>query len=340
MNEIIKKRFDKAREENDFITITQLAKEYPIPSDIREELYEHIIPTTPTQMVKFEREIKVKQTFKEFFTKYNLPIDRLEEAKKAPTFIVQSTDNCIYDEEIILLTIVLQKIMKKSPIQLLYSIYHNYCPLTIVNNQRGFHGLVLLTHMILLYHLPKLVIHLDKLKFTLDKLLHLFIHNLGIRICKNFEAIETVLDGIFTTNNNRLLFYYVFVVVMEDIADDLMEMKSENEIIGVFLSKQYDENEIKNVLSLAKCYLMNGAPTFNSLLSSCINYSEKFRQWYSQNSNDCFIMTCNPVDCVYFANTYKQQIQYVDLRSPELYQHGRIKSMKFVTARSDLGQNW
>lgn len=40
MNETIQKRFTLAKEENDFITIAQLAKEYPIPSDIREDLYE------------------------------------------------------------------------------------------------------------------------------------------------------------------------------------------------------------------------------------------------------------------------------------------------------------
>ena len=40
MNETIQRKFTLAKEENDFVTIAQLAKEYPIPSELREELYE------------------------------------------------------------------------------------------------------------------------------------------------------------------------------------------------------------------------------------------------------------------------------------------------------------
>ena len=40
MNEKIKQKFIKAKEENDYITIIHLAREYPIPSEMRKDLYE------------------------------------------------------------------------------------------------------------------------------------------------------------------------------------------------------------------------------------------------------------------------------------------------------------
>ncbi|EDR29293.1 hypothetical protein EDI_213680 [Entamoeba dispar SAW760] len=188
---------------------------------------------------------------------------------------------------------------------------------------RGWHGLLSLTHMILLYYFPDVTIHLDKMKLTTDKLLRRFIFNLNVKMCKDFKAILTLLDGIFTFQNKNLYFYMI-VAIYEDMGNQLKTLQTQEEVLNFITSKSYTSDEIKILLSIAKCYLAKSPASFNGLINGCLNNTPQFKQWYTANISEAFVVSLTPTDIVNYTLLFKQPLQMIDVRSNEQYQQGHL----------------
>ncbi|EMD45112.1 Hypothetical protein EHI5A_090370 [Entamoeba histolytica KU27] len=322
MEKRVNELYQRAKADEDFITISQLAKEYPIPDDLRVELYEYLIPKVDGIECKAQREIGELTTIEEYLTKFELSKDKIDDAKKTVLYLIH-TNPCQYYEEIVLFVLIMEKIMGRIDLPFIQRIYNSYMGFCINLLPRGWHGLLSLTHMILLYYFPDVTIHLDKMKLTTDKLLRRFIFNLNVKMCKDFKAILTLLDGIFTFQNKNL-YFYVMVAIYEDMGSQLKTLQTQEEVLNFMASKSYTSDEIKILLSIAKCYLAKSPASFNGLINGCLNNTPQFKQWYTANISEAFVVSLTPTDIINYTILFKQPLQMIDVRPNEQYQHGHL----------------
>ncbi|GAB1219554.1 hypothetical protein ENUP19_0038G0026 [Entamoeba nuttalli] len=322
MEKRVNELYQRAKADEDFITISQLAKEYPIPDELRVELYEYLIPKVDGIECKLQREIGELTTIEEYLTKFELSKDKIDDAKKAVLYLIH-TNPCQYYEEIVLFVLIMEKIMGRIDLPFIQRIYNSYMGFCINLLPRGWHGLLSLTHMILLYYFPDVTIHLDKMKLTTDKLLRRFIFNLNVKMCKDFKAILTLLDGIFTFQNKNL-YFYVMVAIYEDMGSQLKTLQTQEEVLNFMASKSYTSDEIKILLSIAKCYLAKSPASFNGLINGCLNNTPQFKQWYTANISEAFVVSLTPTDIINYTILFKQPLQMIDVRPNEQYQHGHL----------------
>ncbi|GAB1222288.1 hypothetical protein ENUP19_0100G0037 [Entamoeba nuttalli] len=104
--------YQRAKADEDFITISQLAKEYPIPDELRVELYEYLIPKVDGIECKLQREIGELTTIEEYLTKFELSKDKIDDAKKAVLYLIH-TNPCQYYEEIVLFVLIMEKLWEE-----------------------------------------------------------------------------------------------------------------------------------------------------------------------------------------------------------------------------------
>ncbi|ELP85120.1 hypothetical protein EIN_080920 [Entamoeba invadens IP1] len=324
--------FSQLKADGDIQSIVQLSREYFIPAELRSDVYDYVLPEVEFKEVKTEKDLGELIHLNELITKYGLDLSKLEEAKKISQFLIEG--DCKYYEDVILLILIIEKLTNHMDIHFMQRVFKCFMPFAGNLQARNWHGMMTLTHMALLYFSPSSTIHVDKLKITTDVILKHLVFSLCIRLCDDFESVCMLLDALVLEQNPTLIFH-IMLVYFEHISKEIEKTQTTEEVIKMIESTTLKANDMKLLISLAKCSLIKTPNAFNGLVAGCFTNNLAFRNWYAKFIGESFVMTLTPQDVTLFLEK-KEKIQFIDFRTAEVFGFGHLKGALNIP----YAENW